>query len=465
MTTSRGHEIHKETSNSELESKDIVLKKYADGGVYIRKIHNVNAEMIAINTNAEVLKDKSISTVEQLKKYFEPGTEGKIPLLPHFRFRPATLVKKGLSINIFSSFGAEMSVLIDPEGSSTFAAYWFKENMSSVNIQYGNYPLVRPGRVKDVGSINQLLQKLEELNTRRKGEEWDSYLRVYGNDKLAHNEVLLTYQANDVLGIEISKNTIMIQALRFREALRESTGRLVKFYQYDVAQGVLTVIKEKGFEDYKSSRRVTIPALKQPYNPLPVNLIDSISTDSLTQLTSSLRKFPPSKQHPIYYRFTFMHGQEQLKCKAFFDKSANVPVIKIKNKGKFIDDNVTQKISHEHYSRLLVACNDLLKDKDMKARLEVTHIAISYCPNGQYRYKPHLKLTYQPEKVESISDQKLLELIGYPADCKFERVLSDKLNEITIRLPIIQSLDSIFKALTSMMGMPLLEPLQKKRRT
>lgn len=190
------------------ESQDNrVIKEYETNGVYIRvlldknSLHTFSDEYAVCENNKKALEKYQITNSESFRKIFKENNYS----IPDFYFRPATYVKKGLPIKLISN---KNNAYIINKASSIVYKY-YKRNAHSGFISTGEYNYERSPltKAKGLDNFEDFSKKLEEMAKRRVGLLPDKNLCYYGEDVLPHNEVLLSYNHEDVIGLVLGEST------------------------------------------------------------------------------------------------------------------------------------------------------------------------------------------------------------------------------------------------------------------
>jgi len=369
-----------------------------------------------------------------------------------------------LAIDTFTDGG--FGVIIDPTAPSTLATHFYKKNMCSSNIHH-HFLFSRPQRVHDALSQMELLNKLKENEDRRTGKKWDNYNKVYGWRANSHNEVLLTYTLDSVLGIQLTESSNVTEALKFRNKVWSQTKKPIHFYQYDSERGEMRVVPESVIQQYlrtKNNNAAVVHDSKPPYPGLTKNYQDFLTNKdrtNITNMTCSLADHSPSTENPVKYQFNAedkINTKKKLKCEAYFENG--FPLISV-NGSKFSDRKyLMPRVAKIYQLRQLDVCNDLLKNENIKNYLGVRDITLTMSDDD----KEYLVLCYKSHYSLRNHTYNILQEIGYDTDqCKFELMNSEP-GEIKIRLSVIQALDSIAKQLTSLTESLKAEPARKKTR-
>lgn len=433
------------------EKRDTTLECYRTDGVYIRMLSNIKEEIHTVKNNNQILAAKNIKKSEELKQYFtNTGPLGQAKLLAGFKYRPSTLIREGLAIES-AGYGG-VGLIFNPKAPSVHATHFYKDNVGSNSIAF-QYLFQRPERIKNVETHSSLLKKLIERECRRCGLIWDNYNRHYGSHSMSHNEILLHYDLDAIIGIVVSERPSAAQeALNLRKLLNKD----IKFYFYNSKYGLKLVPDEEifklaGITDLYSSYQfnchktakerflhdVTVPDYDSIYR--------SIDISRLTEVHCSLEQHNPSIEHPITYSFS--HVDSKIPGKAYFKNG--MPIVEI-NGQQFNDtDNLLPAMATEYQRRKIEECNILLKklSTEMVYKFKIKNINLAAHDD---RGKPFLKLSFENSSLSQSTPDvaSILDYIGYDhKQWKTELIKSPTSSSVEIRLSVLQSISAISKQL------------------
>lgn len=216
---------------------DEVLNKYVSGGVFVRSIRStkMDTELRTLKDNETSLNNAGIHNAEDMRRYIgsqEPSNSGQIYTPSGFKWRPSTLLTSNTPISLF---GTGNALIIDPD--TSVPVYFYKKNVVSERTAHGKFPYTpQQGGYKDRGSITHLKEKLTEMTHRRNGIIPDPNYKYYGKASMSHNEVLVNYAIEDILGIIVgdSKEDAS-SALVLRAKLKPQE---INLYRYTAENGL-----------------------------------------------------------------------------------------------------------------------------------------------------------------------------------------------------------------------------------
>jgi len=454
------------------EDEDFVLKQYQDNYLYIRRLvhtqnkpYPIEEELSVIKNNAEILKKSGISTSEALHEAINQKK------LSHFFVRPATCVRKGWEIRCFDENAS--GVLLNPS-SNVLASHFFKENVESNLINQPSYSFSRPQGIKSLPCVGALLNKLNERETRRRGQMLDNYNRHTGKLFTARNEVWLTYNLDAVVGVLTGRSiSAHRDAIMLRFIIYKKTGKLLSFYRYTPYFG-LERVSEADVLIHAGLKNGT-PSQKQPLVELEKRNIlwdgkEYKSILGFEDITSSLSNTPtPTLTSPISYSMTAIlpnktnpAEKDRIPARAYFID--NFPVIELQqnNEAKKIFLDKTQKfawIVKSHQQGLINDCNHLFEKLawNIKKAYGITHPELGLYQGkvkGVFTWdKAILRLWYQ--KTGLSYPQQDVQALGYPhalkvSDIERERYLTPGVASVHLVLRKNQALDSMYNYLKSL---------------
>jgi len=428
---------------------------YKQKGIFVRIIESVELELKTLNKNKEVLNEKGIKDSAQLKKYFcNSGKKGNNDLLPGFLYRPATFIKEGFKIDTYIS---SLGLMINPFASATWATHFYKRNIRSHAIA-SDFEFSRPiGGAKETGSLSKLIEKLTENEKRRRGEEWDNYNRCYAAPYLDHNEVLLSYLPESIIGVFFSDYHLYAKsAIKYKLELESILKRKMPVFFYEAKTAQLSDISNNemaylaGYQEEKNefiidSNRRFLNLILNEYKLIHSDRFPAyqkMNPADLEEIKCSLAQANPSPACPVKYSFVGLKTHN-LKGEAYVENG--LPVIEVNTMRYYDSNHLLFRIACEHQKRLVKLCNQLLNNKVIMDRLLVKYIQLELVHNP----KTFLRLTYEP--LKSFEPSYILNRIGYnlSKNWKWEQMSVLISSSIVLRLSIVQSLDAVYNTLQS----------------
>ncbi len=461
------------------EKDDAVLKQFQTEGVYIRRLEHEAQEYPVLKENKKTIYFHGITTSDQLRNYFiNDKKTGEARLLSNFKFRPTTFIKQGCSVE--SYMPNKVGLLINPRAKSVLATHFFKGNVTSNTISK-KFDFFRPGRVKNLKTLENLIGKFEEKKLRRQGAEWDNYNANYAVNVLQRSEILLTYDFDAVLGIVISENKDSASAaIRLWNDYKKETGKSLNFYHYDARLlGLQLVTRSEVLwwlgirgEDEKFQTRYLVSSYAKEMEKKEIYYPDNnssygalIKKDPMSRehINCSIEKHNPTQDHPISYSFT-IDKKEGL---AYIKKGC--PVVEMEGKSYYDTNSYIPSIVHRYQFNLVNQCNVLL-DKlksDIQHFLHAKNMRFVFAkdPRGKYYLQLHYE---QVEKKPAFKPELILSYIGYirgdiQKPWKWELMKTSD-SGTYIRLSVLQSLDLIKKQLNHLLEKPIVRKLSPESR-
>lgn len=422
-----------------LVEEDRVLHLYKTTGLYMRVIESIEGEKAVLDANDKVLKDHHITTEAELKKFFiNDSKDLKAEMLPGFRFRPATVIKKGLAVGRYRSNNP--AVLIDPR--EALATHFYKGNVYSNNIS-PQFNFARPNRIKDRKDLPAGVSKQTEKELRRCGFHWDNYNRNYGMYELDYNENLLHYPLTAVCGVLVGEGAHTCdKALQFKQYIEQMTGKKIKIYHMHPFLGLSLLTdadlaemrKNEGTDQYSLERckhlRLWRPEKARPYAAL---------RGDITNIHCSLEHHDPSPQHPVSYTF-FANASTPNKLSGKAYVKEGVPLVDMGNDTVFATACWLPGIASDYQRQQTAVCNKLLQTINKLAGLNVKKLELKFV---EMNNKQYLQLNYEP--LHSVKPEAVLDYIGYDLSkgWKWEMLKTPTGSKVSIRLSVLQSIDTI----------------------
>lgn len=207
----------------------------------------IESDKVELQHNQDFLEQHQISDNQGLRQYCldqfgalesRPGSD----MHSQFRWFPVTLAGGGAAVKLGWQFGS-VALLIDLQHPQTLVPFSYKHNAYSNAIETHVFNYHRPDEVaRDVQSnghdgtdylgMQSMLNKLGEIEARRRGSKADHNAAYYGLDKLKHNESFATFdpsmQAVHYICVDDTAESAR-QALRARVALGYPARPLVRY--------------------------------------------------------------------------------------------------------------------------------------------------------------------------------------------------------------------------------------------
>ncbi len=224
------------------------LESYHSDGVYLRRFASLSKEYAIYALNEANVASKNIKTIGDLRQYVSQlaqNREGQSSLM----LRPAQWLHPALqSRDIAEQYAGFLF-----NAKTTLVHSRYKRNAFSDDLNEGKFSYHRTNtRVKDYQDHGQFVEKLMEMESRRRGSTDGSYHDLYGDERLPHNEVLLFPSASDLMAVVVGSDPQSLNVALFYTLLTARTRRAANIGLLPImvmtAKGPLAL----SFDDIKS---------------------------------------------------------------------------------------------------------------------------------------------------------------------------------------------------------------------
>ena len=403
-------------------------------------IQKFNTEISVINTNAKEIIKNNLEDVKQLRASFSEHDKSSAKI----KFRPSTYIKSGYPIlpYIFNNWG----VLLNPK--SVRAAFHYKRNINSnIITSEGNFDYKRPQRVKELGSLKALSEKIDELEQRRRGAKTDNNNRVLGSLCLPHNECLLTYQAEDILGIviiidkEIS-SFLARAAIIARLIYRQCLNLVLPIYCYHPLLGLISITDMDLLRVIYAHSNPLKSYFSEFYQKklLAVKQANELSIVNANMIMESIEREEKEENGKKSIIYTFKYWDQNKTCnKAKAYIADGIPIIEIAGK-RYIDNcNIYRTIDALYLISQVEAYNDDLLNNELFRQVinlafGISGIKLDFCISSSD--KQCFWLFFTPKDNRKIDYSRLLSALGYnPIFYKWEVVRVEEKNCVRLSVP------------------------------
>lgn len=356
--------------------------------------------------------------------------------LAGFKFRPMSKFIMGQQIKFFDAYGAFL--LLDP--AKVQIIFRYKANVCSNRIGVGLFEFNRPSRKKNLPSEQAFTAKLEEMEARRCGIEWDNYNRHYGKEANAHSEALGDYSLSAVIAIGYYQDQQSARdALRLFLLIKKQENRLVPFVKNN-GKGILSVADNDDILYWAGIRTPELKVLK-PKKPQSYKEVyrSYLSIYSAFDIHCSLERHPPSLIHPITYEFKINLYSKQLIIKGYMH--VGNPVLEIEGNRFEDDDGFLLNIVDQYQEKMVKACNGLFGSLSgaIKNALGIENLKLVIKGSLLDYKKKYLLLSYT-QNIKIVDEKEILVFLNYPH--KYE-IMHDYQKTKNIKLSVVQAVTCI----------------------